>query len=355
LRSIGLDLYRSTVVGDNAERISAALRESLARAQIVITCGGLGPTIDDPTREAVAAAVGRHLEFREELWRQIQERFARFGRRPTENNRRQAYLPEEATALENRVGTAPAFYLEVDSTIVISLPGVPAELEILLEETVLALLTSRLDRQEVIKTRVLRTAGIGESVLDDRVHDLEMLSNPTVGLAAHPGRVDIRLTSKARSESEAAEALARLQATIQERLGEDIYGIDEQSLEGALGRLLRERDWRIASIEAGTDGALASALASEPDDFAGGLVLPFLNDTAEDRLQEWQQRCGAEVGIQVSLDEAGKRRRMRARILGPGIDETLERGYGGPLPSTPLWVVSIVLDHLRRILLKADA
>jgi molybdenum cofactor synthesis domain-containing protein len=128
-QTIGLDLHRSTVVGDNVERIAAALRESLTRADAVITCGGLGPTVDDPTRPAVAAALGRPLEFRAELWRQIEERFARFRRRPSENNRRQAYLPHGAAAIENRVGTAPAFYFETGSAWS-SLTRRPAELRV---------------------------------------------------------------------------------------------------------------------------------------------------------------------------------------------------------------------------------
>jgi len=351
LRSIGLDVFRSTVVGDNLERIAAALRESLGRAQAVITCGGLGPTVDDPTRSAVAAALERPLEFRQELWGQIQERFGRFGRRAGENNRRQAYLPTGAVAVENRVGTAPAFYVEVGSAILISLPGVPAELEILLEESVLPLLKSRLRLEEVIVTRILRTAGVGESILDDRIHDLERLSNPTVGLAAHPGRVDIRLTSKAPSRAEAEQALADLQAELQERLGQDLYGIDGQTLEEVVGDRLNDRGWRVATVESGTAGALAAALASVGDAFVGGMVLPGLSDPGEDRLRQWQQRCGADLGIQLSLEQEGAKHRMRSRIAAPAGEASLERSYGGPLPNAPQWAVSLVLDHLRRNLL----
>jgi competence/damage-inducible protein CinA-like protein len=354
LRSIGLDLYRSTVVGDNVERISTALRESLARADAVITCGGLGPTVDDPTRQAVAAALGRPLEFREELWGQIQERFARFGRRPTENNRRQAYLPQGAIAIENRVGTAPAFYVEVDSAILISLPGVPAELEVLLEETVLALLKSKRQLQDVIKTRILRTATVGESDIDNRIHDLERLSNPTVGLSAHPGRVDIRVTAKARTESEAEEAVSGLEATLRQRLGGDVYGVDEESLEAVVGGQLRERGWRIASVESGTFGALASALALLPEGFAGGLILPVISHSGPDELRAWQIQAGAETAILVSLEQEENRVRMRARYAGPFGEENLDRTYGGPLPSAAQWAVSIILDHFRRTLLKTE-
>ncbi len=350
-QTIGLDLHRSTVVGDNIERISAALRESLTRAEAVVTCGGLGPTVDDPTRQAVAEALGRPLEFREELWTQIQERFSQFRRRPSENNRRQAYLPQGATAIENRVGTAPAFHIEAGSGIVVCLPGVPAELQVLLEEDVLPLLKNRLKLQAVIKRTVLHTAGVGESAIDSRIQDLEMLENPTVGLSAHPGSVDIRLTAKASSEGLADDAVRELEATVRQRLGEDVYGVDEESLESVVGRLLRGLDWRIGSIESGTAAALASALASAGDVFAGGIIVPSVEDSDQDAFS-WRIQPGADVVVQLSLEQDRSRQRMRARFAGPFGEETMDRTYGGPLPNAPQWAVNIVLDRIRRILLK---
>jgi competence/damage-inducible protein CinA-like protein len=262
LRTIGLDLFRSTVVGDNPERIAAALRESLGRAEAVITCGGLGPTVDDPTREAVSAALGRPLEFHEELWSQIQERFARFGRRPSENNRRQAYLPQGAIALQNRVGTAPAFYVQVDPAILISLPGVPAELEVLLAETVLPLLKSKLQLQDVIEARIVRTAGIPESVIDDRIQDLERLTNPTVGVLAHPGQIDIRIAAKAPTIELALSAIGPVADEVRLRLGPAVFGTDEDTLETVTLSAVAARGWQLASIERGTQGALAARLAA---------------------------------------------------------------------------------------------
>ena len=126
LRDDGIDLYRTTIVGDNLERIAQAIREATNRANIVITTGGLGPTVDDPTRQAVALAIGTGTEFRPELWDQIQARFKRFNRLATENNRRQAYIPSGAFAVENPVGTAPAFIVEKPGHVIISLPGVPS-------------------------------------------------------------------------------------------------------------------------------------------------------------------------------------------------------------------------------------
>src|SRR3990172_3341014 len=131
LRDIGVDLYRKTTIGDNIQRIATAIQESLERAEIIITTGGLGPTVDDPTRDAVALAVGRPTEYHPELWEQIQARFLRYNRQPTANNKRQAYIPQGAIPVENPVGTAPSFIVEIDAKSIISLPGVPREMEFL--------------------------------------------------------------------------------------------------------------------------------------------------------------------------------------------------------------------------------
>ncbi len=248
LRDIGLDLYRTSTVGDNAERIAGAIRESISRAQVVITTGGLGPTIDDVTREGIALAFGVTTEFHPESWEQIQERFARFGLKPTENNRRQAYLPQGATAIENPIGTAPAFMMVEDERVVIALPGVPAEMQHLLEHFVLPFLQKHFRLSGTIKTRLLRTSGVGESWLDDHIGDLELLSNPTVGLAAHPGRVDIRITAKAATPEEAEQMIEQISSTIQERLGDVIYGIDDESLEKVALDSLNERGWRLVVL-----------------------------------------------------------------------------------------------------------
>ena len=150
LREQGIDLYRQTTVGDNVSRISQAIQDSMSSADIIITTGGLGPTVDDPTRQAVALAVGVETEFRGELWQQIQARYRRFGRIPTENNKRQAYVPQGAIPIENPVGTAPAFIVESKDSAIIALPGVPREMEYLVEHTIIPYLISRLDLRSVI-------------------------------------------------------------------------------------------------------------------------------------------------------------------------------------------------------------
>jgi nicotinamide-nucleotide amidase len=162
LRGLGVDLYRTVTIGDNTERIAEVIRHSMSRANIVITTGGLGPTIDDPTREAVARAVGVETEFREDLWQQVVDTIARYGRKAAENQKRQAYVPKGSIGLKNPVGTAPCFIVETETNAVISLPGVPQEMEHILHESVIPYLQKRFNLNEVIKVRVLHCAGLGE-------------------------------------------------------------------------------------------------------------------------------------------------------------------------------------------------
>jgi len=349
LRTIGLDLYRSTIVGDNLERISAALRESLGRADAVLTCGGLGPTIDDPTRAAVSAAIDRPLEFHEELWSQIQERFARFGRRPSENNRRQAYLPRGAIALENRVGTAPAFYVQVDSAILISLPGVPAELEVLLAETVLPLLKSKLQLQDVIEARIVRTAGMPESVIDDHIQDLERLTNPTVGILAHPGQIDIRIAAKAPTIELALSAIGPVADAVRLRLGPAVFGTDEDTLETVTLSAVAARGWRLATLERGTDGALAARLAASGGPWVAGKVVP--GDRArptEEEITRWIHESGAAACLVVDMERAGPVANVVVRFLHPEGTRQWRGSYGGPQAYSSTWAVTAALDFVRR-------
>lgn len=275
LRESGINLFRTATVGDNARRIADALRERFGKVQIIITTGGLGPTVDDPTREAVALALGVETVFVPELWEQIKERFRSFGRTPGDNNRRQAYLPVSAHAIENPVGTAPAFWAETEGTLVVSLPGVPAEMTHLLDQAVLPLIRSRFALGEIIRARIVRTAGIGESRLDEVIGELERLANPTVGVSAHPGRVDIRITARADSPQAADDLIAPVVNQIQSLLGDHIYGFDEDTLEAAVLDQAAAQGWRVTSAEAGSAGVLVGALAQTAHPaFSGGIVLP---------------------------------------------------------------------------------
>src|SRR3990172_1728579 len=257
LRGMGVDLYRTITIGDNVERIAEAIRHSMQRAEIVITTGGLGPTVDDPTREAVARAAGVDLEFREDLWEQVVAIISRYGRKPSENQKRQAYVPKGAIGINNPVGTAPCFIVETQRNAIISLPGVPNEMEYILHESVIPYLQQRFNLNEIIKIRILHCAGLGEGMIDEKIADLETLSNPTVGLAAHTGVVDIRIAAKAKSEAEADQMIADIERKIRERFGDVVFGVDEDKLEDVVLNAVAKRGWTLTAIESGLDGLLA--------------------------------------------------------------------------------------------------
>jgi len=239
LNSSGIDIFHASMIGDNEERIAKEIRSALKRADIIITTGGLGPTVDDPTRGAVALAFNRKTEFRPELWEQILARFKAYGRNPSENNKRQAYIPIGAVAIPNPVGTAPAFYIEENNKIVFSLPGVPSEMKTLLNSDVLPLIKSKYLIDSVIVIRTIHSAGIGESSVDELVSELEKMGNPTVGLAAHPGQVDIRITAKAANNDQAWELIKPVEAQVKQLLGNYVYGEDEMTLERVISDQLK--------------------------------------------------------------------------------------------------------------------
>ncbi|MBI2757167.1 MAG: competence/damage-inducible protein A [Chloroflexi bacterium] len=339
LRGLGVDLYRTITIGDNVERIASAIRESMQRAEIVITTGGLGPTVDDPTREAVAKAAGVATEFRDDLWEQVVENIGRYGRKPSENQKRQAMVPKGALGIKNPVGTAPAFIVETERNAVISLPGVPNEMEHILHESIIPYLQKRFDLSDVIKIRVLHCSGLGEGLIDEKIADLEMLSNPTVGLAAHTGVVDIRVAAKAKSEAEANQMIAEIENQIRERLGSIIFGVDEDKLEDVVLNAVAKRGWTLAAIESGLDGRLARIVphtASHPD-----LEADALMDAV--RAARAQANVDAVLGVSVHPDEHA----AEMVLITPLGEKTHRITYGGPPRSLPRWAMNIALNWLR--------
>ncbi len=352
LRDAGVDLFRATLVGDNKSRIAEVIREALLRSDIVITSGGLGPTVDDPTREAVALAVGVELDFSSVLWEQIQARFQRFRRLATDNNRRQAYIPHGAMAVENAVGTAPAFICEVAEKCIISLPGVPRELEYLTENKVLPYLRDHYHLSGTIQARVLHCAGVGESQIDDWISDLETWSNPTVGLLAHPGQVDIRVTAKADSQTEAERMIEEMSARVLERVGEAYYGSDDIALVSVVLSQLERRGWHMAALESNLNGELYSALIKGGFPNQNLIILPQVLDGEElhRECEHLRNRTGVDLALGIGL-EPGKDVQI-ARILAQTTRDhrEVEYYYGGAPGNAPLWAVHMGLDVLRRFM-----
>ncbi len=263
LRDIGVNVFLMTTVGDNLKRIADAISAALDRAEIVITCGGLGPTVDDMTRQAVADATHRQLEFHQPLYDAIAERFRGFGVDMTANNRQQAFLPRAAAVIENPVGTAPGFAVETEGGAVISLPGVPREMKYLMRSAVIPYLLRKYDLG-IIVARTLKTAGIGESSLDDKIGAAILSAgNPSVGLAAHHGSVDVRITAKADTQDKALQLLDEMQAKLDAKIGEHIYGIDDATLEDTVFDLLRQHDLTIHVTEAGLPGVITDKWGDE--------------------------------------------------------------------------------------------
>lgn len=351
LRGIGLDVYRKTTVGDNPQRIAAFIQEAFARCQVILSTGGLGPTVDDPTREAVALAFGVELEYYPSLWEQIQERFRRYGRTPTENNRRQAYLPKGATPLENPVGTAPAFIVEKESKIIVCLPGVPREMEYLMENSVLPYLKDRLNLKEIIKTRILHTIGVGESLIDSKIADLETSSNPTVGLAAHSGQVDIRIAVKASSETEADQKIAQMEQEIRYRLGDWIYGADDESIETIALQPLIQRQWRLATCESGTNGMFLQRLSPYGAPLIAAQYLPQSYSAEEffALTESFRQFAQAECGLGILILPTSQTQEVYLHLITPETQQTLIKPYGGPPQNAPCWAVHHAFDILRNL------
>ncbi len=351
LRDLGIDLYRTTTIGDNEERIAAVIREALARCQIIITTGGLGPTVDDPTRQAVARALGVELDFIPELWQQIEQRIlTRYGRQPSPNNMRQAWIPRGAIPVSNPVGTAPAFICESGQACIASLPGVPREMEYLYENAIVPYLKQRYRLTGLIKARVLHTAGVGESQIDEWIGDLELLANPTVGLLAHPGQCDIRITAKAGSLDEADRMIAEVEAVLRERCGEAVYGADSDTLESTVFTKLARHGWTMAAYENNLHGELLTRLS-------GAGLPPSLVEVGESacpaedlsaRAAALAERAGVDVALAVSLCPGEDRQNLSLALRTPAGLLHSERSYGGPPQLGASWAVHSALDFLRR-------
>ena len=274
LTDIGVDLYYKTIVGDNPDRMKSVIDRAMGRSDIVITGGGLGPTQDDLTRQTIADATGRELLRDPVLLEDIEQRFRRRGFIMTPNNERQADIPEGAIPVHNPNGTAPSFIVDDPRGVVIALPGVPHELKWLFDNEVVPYLRERFQLSETLTYRVLKVGNLGESNVDDRIgHLIANSDNPTVGVLAHPGQVDVRIAAKASSIEEANRLIDPVEAQVRELLGEHVFAVDEETLEDAIGRLLEQGNATIAVYEDLTSGIVATKLhEASADHFVEGII-----------------------------------------------------------------------------------
>lgn len=277
LAAIGVDCVLHVAVGDNEERIASVLADACARSDAVVVTGGLGPTQDDVTREAVARLTGRLLVRDPEVVEEIRARFARMGRAMPPANERQADRPEGALLLPNPLGTAPGFRVEHGRAAIFALPGVPHEMEAMLEGHVLPDLSARSGAGTRIVSRVVRTAGQSESGVADALAPVwdAMPADVTMAYLAGGGEVRVRLTAKGDDAAAVASALDAAERDVRARLGPLAFGVDDESLEVVAGRLLRARGWTLGvaeSLTGGMVGARVTDVAGASDYFRGSIV-----------------------------------------------------------------------------------
>ncbi len=382
LAEIGIEIVQTKTVGDDLGRMEESIRDSINRSSVVITTGGLGPTEDDLTRQAIANVTDRPLTFQSHLMEQIKAIITRRGFRMAENNRVQAYIPEGAIPIENPKGTAPGFIVEGPSWVTVTLPGVPSEMEYLLENVVIPYLRRkfRLDRQ-IIRYRVLRACGLGESALGLQIQDLMKESkNPTVGTLAAIGDVKIRITANGETPEEADGLILKMEQEIRKRLGGLIYGVDGETLQGNTASYLEQKNLTISVAEVFTNGLVSQKLGGTGTPaFIQGIALPsevsqrrFLNiperefNTTRTSLQEMAdslaQRVKDEAGTNLGLAVCGKiseeqikgefRIKTCYSLAAPEGIEKQEQDLGGEPQIVRERSSIIALDLLRKYLLK---
>ena len=261
LANNGINLFYKTTVGDNFERMCDVIHLALSRSDIVLTGGGIGPTKDDLTREAVAKVTNRNLITDKKSLLEIRERFHKRGLLLTKNNERQAEIPEGAIVIENPNGTAPAFIVEAEKGTIISLPGVPFEMKWLVDNRIIPYLKNKFNIEEIIHYRVLKVSDIGESAVDDKIGEIIAHSkNPTVGVLARPGQVDIRITAKAENRNKANSLIDEVDEKISNLLGDNIFGKNDDTIESIVNKLLLERNSSISIFENITAGTISKIL-----------------------------------------------------------------------------------------------
>src|SRR5918992_4546264 len=318
LAALGVSMYRHTTVGDNTDRIIGALRDAASRADLVVTTGGLGPTSDDLTNACLGMLTGSPMVEYPEARRHIDEKFAKFGREPTPSNYKQALFPEGTRLIPNPLGTAPGALVEWDGTLFATLPGVPAEMKRMFEETLEPLIRERSDGSIVSKT--LHFAGIGESALAEKVQDFLDASDPTVAPLAGQGKVRLRVTTRAATPEEAEEKIPPVVDEILSRLGDYYFGEGDETLESAIGKLLTKRGATLALAESCTGGLLAKRLtdgAGSSAFFKEGLVT--YSNEAKERL----------LGVPNKLlVEHGAVSEPVAKAMAEGVRKTAGTDYG---------------------------
>lgn len=346
LAKLGIGVYYKSTVGDNWLRMIEVLANALSRSDLVITSGGLGPTMDDLTREAIAAVANRPLKLDSQALAAIEDYFRQTNRTMSENNRKQAFVPEGSVIIPNRWGTAPGIILNLGQKTIIALPGVPRELKGMVKETVIPYLAENA-AEGVLISRTLKFAGIGESQLVEIIHEeLKLQSNPTIAPYASMGEIKLRITAKADSEGAAQELIKPVEQRLIELLSPYYFGADEDTLEAVVGAMLLNRSETLAAAESCSGGLIANRITNVPGSseyFERGYVT-YSNEAKIELLgvdPELIKKYGAvsrEVAVQMA-EGARKRAGTDWAVAVTGI-----AGPGGGTETKPVGLVHIAVS-----------
>jgi nicotinamide-nucleotide amidase len=344
LADLGIAVYRRTTVGDNHDRLLRTLRDALAENDLVITIGGLGPTMDDITREVLAEAMGDTLQHDEKIAHRLEAFFRARNIPLLESNLKQALVPRNGRAIPNPNGTAPGLLFEKDGKIAIALPGPPNEFNPMVENEVVPYLRTKTGGT-TIQSRVLRVCNMGESMVEDRVKDLMTGDNPTVAPYAKTGEVHLRVSARAKSVEEAERLIAPMVERLKERLGEHVYAFDDEPLESAVVRLFTEKGLTIATAESCTGGLLSARLTEVPGSskvFLGGAIT-YSNEAKSDLVAVPAELIHEHGAVSPEVAEAmarGARERFQSDF---GVGITGVAGPDGGTPEKPVGLVYIAL------------
>lgn len=346
LNSLGFDVLFQSTVGDNRIRMAQVLRTALDRADIVITTGGLGPTLGDITKEVTAELLERKLRLHEPSKERIAAFFAKRNIPMVDSNIRQAMIPEGGIVLDNDRGTAPGVVIEAEKKTVIHLPGPPFEMEGMFENGVVPYLNSRFGSQGIILSKVLRTIGLGESSLEDEIKDLiRSQSNPTIALLARSGEIHVRITAKANTALAAEQHIAGVEKAVRDRIGSYIFGVNDETIELAVGEMLIRQKLTLALAESCTGGLISSRITDIPgsSEYLTGSVVCYSNDIKVSAVgvpEEILLAHGA-VSEQTAIAMANGIRSAFKTAVGIGV--TGIAGPGGAVPGKPVGLVYIAI------------
>jgi len=349
LADLGIDLFYKAIVGDNLARITGVLEESWRRSDILILSGGLGPTRDDLTREAVAGMIREQLEFNEEAWGQSVKYFQKVGRAIPESNRRQAMFPKSGKIIPNNMGTAPGLMVAGGGKYLFALPGVPSELRAMWIAFVKPYLRDILQAEgsPVLTSKVVRMVGIGESLMEEKIIDLiTAQSNPTIAPYAGRGEVSLRITAKSPAAETNHRMIEATLAKIKARLGEYIFGYDADNLETVIGRQLTIAGWRLALAESCTGGLVAHRITNVPgsSEYYLGGINSYSNQLKINLLGVAETVIAAAGAVSektAALMASGIKKATSAEV---GLAVTGIAGPSGAVPGKPVGLVYSAVD-----------